>query len=76
MGVFETRAFAEGTRAVAAGTDQGRTACPSSAAATPRPPSASSASTRTAFGHISTGGGASLEYLEGKELPGITVLED
>jgi phosphoglycerate kinase len=75
MGVFELAPFAEGTRGVA------RAVAGLSDAFTVVGGGDSAAAVRAlgipeaGFSHISTGGGASLEYLEGRDLPGLTVLE-
>lgn len=75
MGVFEFEAFAEGTRAVAQALSSGSmfsvVGGGDSAAAIRQ-----LGFDESTFSHISTGGGASLELLEGKTLPGIAVLED
>jgi len=77
MGVFEFDAFAGGTRAVAqALVDAGANGAFSIVGG-----GDSAAAIRllgfdeSKFGHISTGGGASLEFLEGKTLPGVAVLD-
>jgi phosphoglycerate kinase len=75
MGVFELAPFQEGTRGVAAAVaavDGLSVVGGGDSAAAVRQLGLDEA----AYGHISTGGGASLEYLEGRELPGLAVLAD
>jgi len=75
MGVFELAPFQEGTRGVAsavAAVDGLSVVGGGDSAAAVRQLGLD----ENAYGHISTGGGASLEYLEGRELPGLAVLAD
>lgn len=77
MGVFEWEAFESGTKAVMDAVVEATAAgCATIIGGGDTATAAAKYGTEEKVSHVSTGGGASLELLEGKELPGVTALTD
>ena len=74
MGVFEFSSFAKGTFAIAAALAE--STCLSIIGGGDSVAAVNQANLQDQMTHISTGGGASLEFLEGKDLPGVVALTD
>ena len=77
MGVFETPPFDHGTKVVAATMAEATTAgCITIVGGGDSAAAVEQAGLAQRMSHVSTGGGAALEFLEGKTLPGVAVLDD
>ena len=75
MGVFEKEAFKKGTMAICEAIAE-LDDCNSTIGGGDSVSAAKASGYADRFSHISTGGGASLEFMEGKELPGVAVIEE